>query len=466
MEITFRLPSEFKLPDFYEREEPEQVALALRLGAEAVEQLYKKTAAAIREETHEQTTKELEAEFHEREEKREKEIQKLEESVRRLREQNSFLENMNSTMQTSMIEKAEALAATRLKDKEDQIASLNAMLRKSQDDLAMKMDRLGESVYKNTSNSSIKGKSGEFMVEEMLKLSLDCEVYKTSNEAYSGDHHIIRGKGKYKYIVDAKNYSRMVSQAEVDKLHRDLRVNADAVGAIMISLNQGIVGHSRAGDIDIEFNEHGKPIVYIGNLQRREEVNVLFASLRPFFEVVERLSDLRHEEGGQVHEEHEKLQYRAHLVSTLLRNHMETVLKAKNTFTLNKKKLEAIYNDQYAYLLQMEGQVKNTLAVVLGDAEQTRHAIQDDTMPLPSSVFKKTNRTELSEKEAKFVDWMEKLFEFQDGSEVELKSFLEKAAADGFSEKDTRAMREKIFTEEAWPKQGRKLRGLLLKQEV
>lgn len=462
MEITFHLPADFTLPLFYEREDPQQVALALRLGADAVEQLYKKTAAIIREETHEQTTKELEADFHAREEKREKEITKLEELIRRLREQNASLEAMMASMRDSMLEKVETLAEERVKAKEAVIDLLRSEFMKTQDALLNKVDRLTESAYKNTSNSSLKGKSGEVVVEELLKTYLDCEVYPMSSEAYSGDHHIVRGKGKYKYIVDAKNYGRMVSQAEVNKLHRDLRVNADAVGAVMIALNHGIVGHTIAGDIDLEFNEHGKPIVYIGNLQRRDEVHVLFATVRLLFEVIERNLEMRQQGGSQQNEVHEKLQSRSELVATLLRTHMKTAANAMNTFTLNKKKLEAIYNDQYASLVEMEGQIKTLLAVAIGNEEQTRLAMQDDEMPLPSSIFKRTNRTELTEKEVKFVVWMQKTFLFEDGKDLETSVFTEKAKAEGFGEKDMKAFREKLLNEEVWPKQGKKLRGLCL----
>ena len=81
-------------------------------------------------------------------------------------------------------------------------------------------------------------------------------------------------------------------------------------------------------------------------------------------------------------------------------------------------------------------------------------------MPLPSSVFRKTKRTDLTDKEAKFVEWMERTFTFAEEREIDLKVFLEKAAAEGFADKEARGMREKLFTDEAWPKQGRKLRGL------
>jgi hypothetical protein len=451
MEITFHLPNHFVLPAFYEREDPEKIAMALRLGAEAVEQLYEKAESTIRQETHEQASKQLEAEYQALDQKRQKEIQTL-------REKLTALEAMNSTWQASLNEKAEALVASRLKDKDSQIQSLTNLL----NDLGGKMERLGESVYKHSSNSSVKGRTGEVQVEEMLKLALDSEISATNKEAYSADHHLIRGKGKYKYLIDTKNYSRAVNQQEVEKLHRDLRLNADAQGAIMISLNQPIVGHSRAGDLDIEFNEAGKPIVFIGNLLRREEPMVLFASLRPFFEVVERLHEVKQQGGGDLSLEHEKWATRATLVASLVRNHLEHVVKSKNEFVNNKKKMEAIFAEIYAKMLQGEGQVKNILAIALGDEGQMKYALQDVDMPLPSSVFSKTSRTDLTEREGKFVEWIEKTFQFEDGKEVEVKIFLEKAAAVGFNDKEARGMREKIFKDEAWPKLAKKIRGLHL----
>ena len=68
----------------------------------------------------------------------------------------------------------------------------------------------------------------------------------------------------------------------------------------------------------------------------------------------------------------------------------------------------------------------------------------------------------MDEKEQKFLAWLEKTFEFQESGEVEVKIFTEKAGLGGFSDKETRAMRERIFTEEAWKSNARKIRGLCL----
>lgn len=87
-------------------------------------------------------------------------------------------------------------------------------------------------------------------------------------------------------------------------------------------------------------------------------------------------------------------------------------------------------------------------------------------MPLPSSIFRKTNRTELSESENKFVEWMQKTFVFEEGGEMDLKVFLEKAIQDGFKEKEFRAMREKLFTDNAWAKGGKKVYGFTLRSSV
>lgn len=462
MEVTFHLPSGFDLPDFYNKETPERIALALRLGAESVDYMVKNATDIIREETHEQTAKQLEGKYVVLFEKEKKERRKLEDALEQSKEQLAALEKANATWQKDLRERAESMMAPVLIAKDKEIEDLKEMLRMIQD-LGLKFDKMSDTYTKTSNNSYLKGRAGETQVEELLKLSLDCEIYPVHKEAYAGDYHMIRGKGKYKYLIDSKDYSRMVNQQEIEKLHRDLRINADVVGAIMISLNSGISGHSRSGDIDIEFNEIGKPIIYIGNLKRRDEIPILFASLRPFFEVVEQSVQIQSKSESSTSEEAHRLQQQMALVSNLIRNHLQAMLNMKNVFVNHKRKTDAMYNEQLALLLQQEGTVKNILAIALGNTDQVRNAEQDREMPLPSSIFKKAARTDLNESETRFVEWMERVFAFEDGKEVEIKVFLEKAIADGFTEKETRAMREKLFMDDAWAKQGRKIKGLRIK---
>ena len=138
------------------------------------------------------------------------------------------------------------------------------------------------------------------------------------------------------------------------------------------------------------------------------------------------------------------------------------MVEMRNTFTNNKKKIDSIYVEQMAMVHQLEAQIKGLLAISLGDEEQVRNASQDVDSPLPSFLFKKAMRADMDEKEQKFVVWMEKTFAFQESGELEVKIFTEKAGLGGFSEKETRAMRERIFTEEAWKSNARKIRGLCL----
>lgn len=465
MEVTFHLPTDFTLPDFYNKETPEQIALALRLGAESVDYMVKNATDIIREETHEQTAKQLEGKYVVLFEKEKKDRKRLEDSLEQAKEQLVAVERANASWQKDLRERAESMMAPVLKAKDKEIDDLKEMLRMIQD-LGLKFDRMSDTYTKTSNNSYLKGRAGETQVEELLKLSLDCEIYPVHKEAYAGDYHMIRGKGKYKYLIDSKDYSRMVNQQEIEKLHRDLRINADVVGAIMISLNSGISGHSRSGDIDIEFNELGKPIVFIGNLKRRDEIPILFASLRPFFEVVEQSVEIKSKLATPTSEETHRLQQQMGLVSNLIRSHLQGMLNMKNIFVNHKRKTDAMYTEQLALLVQQEGTVKNILAIALGDSEQLRHAEQDVEMPLPSSIFRKTARTELTEQENKFVEWMEKTYSFQDEKEIELKVFMEDAMKNGFKEKEFRSMREKLFTETSWAKGGKKVNGICRKDDV
>ncbi len=462
MEVTFPLPSDFELPEFYNNQTPERIALALRLGAESVDYMVKNATDLLREETHEQTAKQLEEKYISLFEKEKRDRRKIEESYEHAKEQILNLEKANASWQKDIRQRAETMMEPVLKAKDKEIDDLKEMLRMIQD-LGLKFDKMNDSYTKTQNNSYLKGRAGEVQVEEILKMSLDCEIYPVHKEAYAGDYHMIRGKGKFKYLIDSKDYSRPVSQQEIDKLHRDLRINADVVGGIMISLNSGITGHSRSADIDMEFNELGKPIVYIGNLKRRDEISVLFASLRPFFEVVEHLAHQKSSTAITESEVTAKLQQQVALVSYLIRDHLKSLLEMKNVFVNHKKKSDAMYLEQLSLLTQQEGKIKNLLAVALGDSEQVKHAVQDTEMPLPSTIFRKTARTDLNEAENKFVEWMEQTFEFQEGKELDLKVFMERALKDGWKEKDFRGMREKLFTDSAWAKGGKKVYGFALR---
>lgn len=459
MEIILRVPKHFEVPTFFTRESPEKVAHALKLGAEAVEQLYTNVSSIIRQETHEETSKEIQEEYDTKYAKIQKEKAKLEELVKLKNDQLSQLEVSNAEWQKNLQQRSEQLSAPILRAKDSEIESLRAQLKVIME-FGTKVDRLSETLNKTSNNSSLKGKRGELVVEELLKRTLDCEVQPRNKEAYSGDMHIIRGKAKHRYLVDSKDYTRPISQMEIDKLHRDLRQNADAIGGIMISLNSGVAGHVRSGDLDIEFNELGKPILYIGNLMRKDDLDMFFISLRPFFEVMEKLVEQKGMLSTTAKEE--TLQQRSTMVSSLIRSHLKSMVEMRNTFSNNKKKIDSIYTEQMAMVHQLEAQIKGLLAISLGDEEQIRTVTHDADEPLPGFLFKRAMRSDMDEKEKKFIIWMEKTFRFEESEEIEVKIFTEKAGLGGFSEKETRAMRERIFTDEAWKSGGRKIRGLCL----
>jgi hypothetical protein len=78
----------------------------------------------------------------------------------------------------------------------------------------------------------------------------------------SGDRFFIT-EG-FKIMAEAKNYSKTVPPAEVDKALRDMSTNPDCAALLFVSENSDISGHQKPGNTDICIIE-GKPAAFIGN---------------------------------------------------------------------------------------------------------------------------------------------------------------------------------------------------------
>ena len=119
MEITFQLPRDFTVPTFFTNQTPEKIAHALRLGADAVEQLYTNVSSIVREETHEQTVKEFQGKYQ-------KEKLRLEELLKVKNEQLSQLELSNAEWQKK---RSEQFAVPFFEAKDNEIQRLRTQVR-------------------------------------------------------------------------------------------------------------------------------------------------------------------------------------------------------------------------------------------------------------------------------------------------------------------------------------------------
>jgi hypothetical protein len=248
----------------------------------------------------------------------------------------------------------------------------------------------------------------------------------------------------------------MVSTEEVNKFRRDLRLHPDVKGGILVSLRQGIVGRSRGGDVDIEFLDDGRFILFLSNFMRHDDPVFYLQTLRPFFDTIESMSKPIKDDAEAVR----ALEMKASLVTNLLRSHSSSVSKHRNAILSHKKRTESMFVEFQSYILESETQLQTLLRVALGDADESEEILKDTETYLPSTIFTKERLSDCEGKTKAFIVWLTGEAVPEEGSTIDLKDLLARSKMCGFSEKFVRELREEIFQPSAWIKGGRGISGL------
>ncbi len=457
-QLTLTLPYSFSIPSFYDSAEPEDVALALDLGAAAISFLKNKTTEKVRKETHaeavnhamkvhEETLGELQSKYKEEKERLDERIRSL---TNKLTQHELEAREFRQACQKDARENFREIVD--MKDK--QISDLEEKLAKTLEHMANRFDVLHTSLTKTLSSSKEKGELGEGIVEDLIKKAYDCDVSLVSKDAQTADIRMTRSKGTYFWEV--KNYTRMVNKEEIEKFKRDMRLHPDVRAGFLVSLNQGIVGKTRAGNIDTEFLEDGRFIVYISHLMKQHDVVFYLQTLRPLLEAAEQTTRVQTEESEVVR----SLEQKAFLISTLLKTHEQTIVKHRNSLAGHKKRIDAMFSEFQAFLVESESQTTNLLKIAMGSqTEQKEVAERTETM-LPLQIYSKEKLVEYTEKDQKFIQWLVSKTTLDEDKEIQLSDVVEKAKEDGFAEKYVRGTRETCFQDRAWGKGGRIIRGL------
>ena len=462
-QILLTLPYSFSLPSFYDSADSQDIALALELGADAISFLKNKTTEKIRKETHaeavkhamklhEETIAELQSNYKD-------EKQKLDERIRSLT--NKLTQHEMEAREYRQSCQREARETTKeicdMKDK--QIRDLEEKLAKSMEMMANRFEVLHLSLTKTLSSSKEKGELGEGIVEDLLKKAYDCDVTLVSKDSQTADIRMTRPKASYFWEV--KNYTRMVNKDEIEKFKRDMRLHPDVRGGILVSLNQGIVGKVRGGNIEIEFLEDGRFILYISYLMKQHDVVFYLQSLRPLLDAFEQVTPAITEDSEIVR----SLEQKAHLIATLLKTHEQNIIKHRNSLAGHKKRIDAMFAEFLAFLVESESQTTNLLKIALGSRDEQEMLKQSVETSLPLQVFLKDKLVDYNEKDQKFVQWLLTVSTVDEDKEITINDLVEKAKGEGFGEKYVRGSRENCFQERVWTKGGRVIRGLSWKGE-
>ena len=452
--------ADYNIPPLYLTADVKTVSMALTLGAEAYESLQERATAVARSETEADIVKAVEAEAQQQVRRIRQEKVRAEEAcaaaTARLEAMELAASGLRAQIQREIREDVQALITA----KDEQIVHLQQTLAKQMEAVTGRMDTLQSSITKTFTSSKEKGTFGEFFVEGFLKKAYDCSVQTVSKDAQTADIRMLRAPDQ-EYFWEVKNYTRMVSSEEVEKFRRDMRLHPNIRGGFLVSLRTGIVGKTRGGDIDIEFLEDGRFMLFLTNLLAREDVVFYLQTLRPFFQVVESFSRPAASESDTVR----ALELKTNLITNLLRTHASSVGKHRNSLMSHKKRTDAMFAEFQSYILESESHLETLLRVALGDEEHSEDVAKETETYLPSTVFQKYCLADCEGRTKAFVSWLIGCTEAREGKQIEIKEVLEKAKGVGFSEKFVRELREEIFQPVAWAKGSRYLMGLMWKRE-
>jgi hypothetical protein len=289
-----------------------------------------------------------------------------------------------------------------------------------------------------------------------LKRAYDCDVQVVGKGSETADIRLTRSTGAA-YFWEIKNYTRMVSTEEVNKFRRDLRLHPDVLGGVLVSLRQGIVGKSRGGDIDLEFLEDGRFILYMSQFMGQDDPVFYLQTMRPFFDTIEAMAKPVKEEAETIR----VLEMKAALMTNLLRSHALSITKHKNSLVGHKKRTDAMFAEFSSYVLEAEAQLQTVLRVAMGGDSETSEVLTETETHLPCIVFVKERLSDfVDDRTREFVKWLLTTVEVREGTQIEIKDIIEMGRKKGYSEKWIRSLREEVFQESAWSKGSRFIQGL------
>jgi hypothetical protein len=419
-QITLTVPRGFQIPSVYLESDGDDTAVALTLGAEALSYIKKQAVDAAQTDVQQEAIRGATQEFERTATMLQIKLKRAEEAARASALRLEAMELEASNLRAQIHKEVTASFDGLLKAKEQQIQQATDVANKAIESVGRKVEGLQNSMTKTFASSKEKGSLGEMIMEEFLKKAYDCSVEVISKEAQTADIRMIRTLAAYFWEV--KNYTRMVSKEEVGKFKRDLRLHPDVRGGVLVSLRQGIVGHNKGGDVDLEFLEDGRFILYLGNFMSHEDPVFFLQSLRPFFECIEAMAKPVKDDSDTVR----ALQMKATLITNLLRSHKDSVTKHKNSLVGHKRRMDTMFAEFQGYMVEADAQLQTILRVAMGDDTDSAEAQQEVNLRLDPAVFKKECVADYAEEKVReFIKWFQAITEPMQGSQIEVKDLVE-----------------------------------------
>ena len=467
--ITLHVPESYIPSNFYTSSDPKEIAIALSLGEAAFEALNGKAVALARSQTHLEAVASTTADFSKQIEviqsertvelkRLNQEKLRLEETCKAVQARLEALEAQQSLSRAQVQKETKESYQELLLNKEKQIENLQQTLERQMEGMAGKMEALHNSITRTFASSKEKGSFGEILIEGMLKKAFDCDIHIISKDSQTADIRMSRVGVTHpiEYLWEVKNYTRTLTTEEVEKFRRDMRLHPEVRGGFLASLRTGIVGKSRGGDIDIEFLEDGRFIVFLSNLMSRDDVVFYLQTLRPLLQIVEEFAKPAPTESDVIR----TLEMKSAIITNLLRGHSVSISKHKNSLVSHQKRMDQMFAEFKAYLMESDTQLQNVLRIAIGTADESAEVERDAETYLPALVYKKERLSDLDGRLKAFTSWLLTATEVREGTQIKIKDLLDQAKEKGFAEKFVRDTREELFQPVAWALRSQYILGL------
>jgi len=457
-ELCVVLPADFSPPPEFLDADPQETALIISLGCEVYNTIHSKAHETIRTETQSDAIKkateaiQISADTQIKQLRREKLA--FEEALHAAKARLEAMEQASADLRTQIQKETRDSMKEVLGTKDQAVRDMREQFDTTVRALSTKIDSLQNSFTKNFSSSKEKGSIGEMMVEGFLKKAFDCDINIISKDSETADIRMMRSPTA-EYFWEIKNYTRTVNKHEVEKLRRDMRLHPEVNAGILVSLRTGIADKTRGGDIDIEFLEDGRCMLFLSNFLSREDPVFYLQTLRPFFDLLEELFKPVRGDSEVVRQ----LEAKAMLIANLLRSHASSVSKHKNSLVGHRKRMDQMFAEFDSYLLESESQLQSLLRVAVGSQADALEVEAETETYLSALVFTKERLADLEGRTKSFVAWFLSAAEFREGTQLEIKELVETAKEKGFGEKFVRDLRKDIFQVTAWPQGARFIVG-------
>jgi len=473
-EITFQVPASYTVPSLYQSLDPEGTAHALTLGAQAYTLMTKEGQKLRHETIFQQLQAQASSEYEPQIESLQKQVVKSNDIVNTLKKHLQEEEERRRQVEQQIRQEERRNREELLQEKNSRIQSLEQQvktqfqtveqtMKENSRSLHDSIQSFKESFLKTSSASKKKGEQGEQLFQEIVQKafgSVSCRdrfvLESVGAEGHQGDLHMFWNG--HKILMEVKNYTRSVDDKEVKKFHRDMEQGRDMSIGILVSLNTGIVGHSKTGSVDIEELRDGRFCIYISALFDQTDPVHFLQSLKPFLETFLLLKEKQPEAQPQTSEAEakvERFELQRTMLLKLLQNHQENTRKFKNTIQNAKKKQEQIWTEIGVDMLSAEHDVKLLLETLLDvHGTQDEQMEMQDEITLPSYIFYKTDLVEYTEKENKFLKDLSRNFVYEEDAFCQKKEFKDTFKELGYSEDAVTKYGERFFIESVW--KGRK----------